>query len=192
MRTALVSCLILAAAGSTASAEPVHAVCYEGTQTARFGTIEQTMHAVFERTYDPAKNEIRQRTWSNKNPTQEVSMTAKVDPKAGTFVFDDPQLGAKGTGTLEGKPWHWTAFTMTVTKGDLVITSHSQVTDAKLHQEAAMTNKGQVMGKVTGDATAFDCRQLDAKKAALAKAAAATKPPAGAKPPPGAKPAPTK
>ena len=75
---------------------------------------------------------------------------------------------AKSTGKLEGKPWHWTAFTMTLTKGDFVVTSTSSVSDTKIHQVGTMRNKGQLVGNVTGDLTAFDCKHLDAKKAALA------------------------
>ena len=179
MRTSLVLSLILAAA-SAASAEPARTVCYAGSQTAHVGTVEQTTHAVLERTYDPDKNEIRQRTWSDKNPTKEVAMTGKVDPKTNTFEFDDPDLGAKGTGKLDGKPWHWTGFTMTLTKGDLVITSNSKVSDTKIHQEATMKNKAQTVGTVTGDLTMFDCKQLDAKKAELGKTASAA--PAAPKP----------
>lgn len=172
MRTSLVLSLILAAA-ATASAEPARTVCYAGSQTARIGTMEQTARAVLERTYDPSKNEIRQRTWSDKNPTKEVAMTGKVDPKTNTFEFEDPELGAKGTGKLDGKPWHWTAFTLSMTRGDIVVASNSTVSDTKIHQEATMKNKGQIVGTVTGDLTAFDCKQLDAKKAELAKAAPA-------------------
>jgi hypothetical protein len=164
--------LASAAASPLASAEPARTVCYTGAQTAKLGTLEQTTHAVVERTYDPGKNEIRQRTWSDKNPTHEVAMTGKVDPKAGTFEFDDTTLGAHGTGKLEGKPWHWTAMSMTLTKGDFVVTSTSKLTDTALHQEATMTNKGKPMGTVTGELTSFDCKQLDDKKAALAKPAA--------------------
>jgi hypothetical protein len=100
-------------------------------------------------------------------------MTGKVDPKANTFEFDDPELGAKGTGKLKGKPWHWTGFTTTLTKGDFVITGTSKVSDTKIHQEASMTNKGQPVGKVTGDLTRFDCKQLDAKKGELGKSSPA-------------------
>ena len=69
---------------------------------------------------------------------------------------------------------------MTLTKGDLVVESTSTVSDTKLHQEATMKNKGQQIATVTGDLTAFDCKQLEAKKAELAKAAPASpaKPPA--------------
>jgi hypothetical protein len=175
VRTSLVLSLILAAA-ATASAEPARTVCYAGSQTAKVGTMEQTTHAVLERTYDPDKSEIRQRTWSDKNPTKEVAMTGKVDTKANTFEFDDPELGAKGTGKLEGKAWHWTAFTMMLTKGDLVITSNSKVSDTKIHQEASMKNKGQTVGTVTGDLTMFDCKQLDAKKGELGKSATGSAP----------------
>ena len=48
-------------------------------------------------------------------------MTGKVDVKAGTLDFEDADLGAKGTGKLEGKPWHWTAYDMKLTKGDVVV-----------------------------------------------------------------------
>jgi hypothetical protein len=182
----LVSALIPAAA----LAEPTRTVCFKGDQVAHIGTMEQTTHAILERTYDPAKNEIRQRTWSDKNPTKEAAMTGKVDLAAGTFEFEDPDLGAKGTGKLDGKPWHWTTFTMTLTKGDLVVESTSKVSDTKLHQEATMKNKGQQIATVMGDLTAFDCKQLEDKKAELAKAAAASpaKPaaPAPAKPAPAA------
>jgi hypothetical protein len=171
----------VSAVSAVASAEPARTVCYQGGQVAHIGAMEKTTHAVLERTYDPATNEIRQRTWSDKNPAKEAAMTGKVDPKAGTFEFEDPELGAKGTGKLEGKPWHWTTFKMTVTKGDIVIESTSTVSDTKLHQQATMTNKGKQLATVTGELTSFDCKQLDAKKAELAKAAADTKPTA---PPP--------
>jgi hypothetical protein len=181
VRTSLVLSLILGAA-ATASAEPTRTVCYAGSQTAKLGTMEQTSRAVLERTYDPSKNEIRQRTWSDRNPTKEVAMTGKVDPKANTFEFEDPELGAKGSGTLEGKPWHWTAFTLTMTRGDIVVASNSSVSDTRMHQEATMKQKGQLVGTVTGDLTAFDCKQLAARKAELAKAAPAA--PAAPKPAP--------
>jgi hypothetical protein len=171
VRTTLILSIFLASAAA-ASAEPVRTVCYTGSQTAKVGTLEQKTLAVVERTYDPAKNEIRQRTWSDKNPTKEVGMTGKVDPKAGTLEFEDPDLGAKGTGKLEGKPWHWTSMTMTLTKGDLVVASTSTLTDTKLQQQATMTNKGKAIGTVTGDLTVFDCKQLEDKKAALGKPAA--------------------
>lgn len=161
--------LTLAVAAGTGAAEPTHTVCYAGTQTAHAGTMTIVNHAVVERTYDPAKNEIRQRLWSDKNPTKEVDMTGKVDPKAGTLEFEDADLGAKGTGKLEGEPWHWTAYVMTLTKGDVVVSSTSKVSDTALHQEAKMTNKGKQVADVTGELTAFDCKKLDAKKAELTK-----------------------
>lgn len=121
-------------------------------------------------------------------------MTGKVDPKAGTFEFEDADLGAKGTGKLEGKPWHWTTFSMTLTKGTIVVASTSKVSDTRLHQEATMTNNGKPLATVTGELTAFDCKQLEDKKAELAKAAASAKPvvppPAKSVAPPPAKPAP--
>ena len=185
MRTLSISLTVLAtglvATATTAVAEPTHTVCYAGTQVAHAGQMTITNHAVVERTYDPAASEIRQRLWSDKNPTKEVDMTGKVDVKAGTLEFDDPDLGAKGTGKLEGKPWHWTAFQMTLTKGDLVVASTSKVSDTALHQEAHMMNKGKQVADVTGDLAAFDCKQLDAKKAELSKAAAPA-PTAPAKP----------
>jgi hypothetical protein len=188
VRTSLVLSLILAAA-ATASAEPARTVCYAGSQTAKVGTMEQTAHAVLERTYDPATNEIRQRTWTDKNPTKEVAMTGKVNPKTNTFEFEDAQLGAKGTGKLTGRPWHWSAFTMTLSKGDFVVTSNSTVSDTKIHQDGTMKNKGQTIGTVTGDLTAFDCKQLDAKKAELGKSAASA---TAAPKAPAQKPAPAK
>ena len=176
MRTTVVLRIFLVSAA--ASAEPDRPVCYAGDQVAHIGKMDQKTHAVLERTYDPARTEIRQRTWSDKNPTKEAAMTGHVDPKAGSFEFEDPDLGAKGTGTLEGKPWHWTTFTMKLTKGDLVVASTSKVTDTKVHQEATMTNKGQQLATVTGDLTAFDCKQLDTRKAALAKPAPTASAPA--------------
>jgi len=172
---------LAAAAATPAAAEPTHTVCYAGTQTGHTGQLTITNRAVLERTYDPAHNEIRQRLWSDKNPKKEVDMTGKVDPAANTLEFDDPDLGAKGTGKLEGKPWHWTTFQMTLTKGDFVVTSTSKVSDTALHQEARMTNKGKQLGDVTGDLAAFDCKQLDAKKAELANAATPAAPAAPAK-----------
>lgn len=172
MRTTLALSVFLVSAA--ASAEPARTVCFKGDQVAHIGTMEQTTHAILERTYDPAKNEIRQRTWSDKNPTKEAAMTGKVNTTAGTFEFEDPDLGAKGTGKLEGKPWHWTTFTMTLSKGDLVVDSTSTVSDTKLHQEATMKNKGKQIATVTGDLTSFDCKQLEAKQAELAKAAPAS------------------
>jgi hypothetical protein len=169
----------VAGVAGVAAAEPAHTVCYAGTQVAHAGTMTITNRAVVERTYDPAKSEIRQRLWSDKNPTKEVDMTGKVDVKASTLDFDDPDLGAKGTGKLEGKPWHWTGYDMKLTKGDVVVASVSKVSDTALHQEAHMTNKGQPVADVTGDLTGFDCKQLEAKKAELAKPAA-TKPAAAA------------
>ena len=82
--------LSFALAGGVAAAEPTHTVCYAGTQVAHAGTMTITNHAVVERTYDPAKSEIRQRLWSDKNPTKEVDMTGNVDVKAGTLSSRTP------------------------------------------------------------------------------------------------------
>jgi len=175
VRTTLLLSLFLAAAATTASAEPARTVCFVGTQKAKVGTMEMTTRNVQERTYDPAKNEIRQRTWSDKDPSREVAMTGKVDPAANTFEIDDPATGAKGTGKLEGKPWHWTGLKLTLNAGGATVETSSTISDTQIHQEAVMSQGGQPVGHVTGDLVAFDCKQLDKKKAELAKPAAGDK-----------------
>jgi len=175
VRTTLILPLILAAAATTASAEPTRTVCFAGTQKAKVGTMELSTRNVLERTYDPGKNEIRQRTWSDKDPSKEVALTGKVDPATNSFTIEDPTTGAKGTGKLEGKAWHWTGLKLTMNAGGATVESTSTISDNAIHQEAVMSQGGQPVGHVTGDLTAFDCKQLDKKKAELAKPAAGDK-----------------
>jgi hypothetical protein len=174
VRTHLILPLILATA-AIASAEPSRTICFTGTQKVTVGTTDIATHTVLERTYDPAKNEIRQRTWSDKDPSRESSATSKVDPAANTMTVEDPTTGAKGTGKLEGKAWHWSALKMTITAGGATIETSSTMTDTAIHQQGTISQGGAKVGTLVGEMTAFNCKQLDAKKKELAKPAAAPK-----------------
>ncbi len=175
MRTTLILPLILAAAATTASAEPARTVCFAGGQHVKIGQMEMNTRTVLERTYDPAKNEIRQRTWSDKDPSKETAATSKVDPAAGTMEIEDPTTGAKGKGTLEGKAWHWTGLKMKIDAGGATIETSSTMTDTSIHQDGVISQGGSPVGKLTGEMTAFDCKQLEAKKKELAKPATGEK-----------------
>jgi hypothetical protein len=168
MRQTLLLTLILAGTATTVAAEPVRVICYAGTSSAKVGAQEMTGRNVVERTYDPGKSEIRQRSWSDKDPEKEILLTGKVDAKAGTVEFDQPSMKLHGTGKLDGKPWHWTSLKMTMTNPSMTLDSQSTMSDTKIHQDATMSNGGTQVGTVTGDLTAFDCSQLEAKKKELA------------------------
>jgi len=170
VRTTLILSLILAAA-ATAAAEPSRTVCFAGTQHVKIGTTDINTRTVLERTYDPAKNEIRQRTWSDKDPSKETAATSHVDPAAGTMEVEDPTTGAKGKGTLEGKAWHWTSLKMKIDAGGATIETSSTMTDTAIHQDGVISQGSAPVGKLTGDMTAFNCKQLEAKKKELAKPA---------------------
>lgn len=174
MRTSLILSLILAASAS-ASAEPSRTVCFAGSQHVKVGATDMTTRTVVERTYDPSKNEIRQHTWSDKDPSKDTAATSKVDPAAGTMEVEDPTTGAKGKGKLEGKAWHWTGLKMTIDAGGATIETSSTMTDTSIHQEGVISQGGSPVGKLTGDMASFDCKQLDAKKKELAKPAADAK-----------------
>jgi hypothetical protein len=170
VRTSLILSLILAAA-ATASAEPSRTVCFAGSQHIKIGGTDMSTRNVVERTFDPAKSEIRQRSWTDKDPSRENATTSKVDVAAGTMEVEDPTSGAKGTGKLDGKAWHWTGLKMTINAGGATIETTSTMTEKSIHQEGTISQAGAQVGTLTGDLAAFNCKQLEAKKKELAKPA---------------------
>jgi hypothetical protein len=154
---------------SVASAEP-RVKCFEGTETAQIGKLEKTFRAVTRRTMDPSTSEIRQDVWTEKDPSKQRSLVEKVDVKAGTFTVDDSELGAHGTGTLVGKPWEWTHYTMQISAKGFDFAIEGELAGDAIHSLASMSKDKRIVGAVTVSATAFDCAKLDEKRKALTTA----------------------
>ncbi len=165
MRILLVAIICSA---TTAAADP-QIKCFEGTETAKLGRLEKTFHAVLKRTIDPAASEIRQQAWSQKDPSKEKTVVYKIDAKANTFEADDSDLGAKGTGTLVGKPWQWTSYTLKVTAKGFDFLVSGELLDDAVRTHGTIAKAGKQVGTIAIDALAFDCAKLDEHRAALGK-----------------------
>jgi hypothetical protein len=170
MRTTMLAFLLASLfLASAAIAEPAVTRCYAGNQTAKIGTIAKTFREVIQRTLDPAASEIRQHGWLSRDPSREVVLLIKVDVKAATFAFDDPELGARGTGTLEGKAWHWTSMTQKVTKDTVELVGTTKIDGDHLRQHGEIHKGDKLIGAFDGDLVVFDCAKLADERAALAK-----------------------
>jgi len=166
MRILVVGLLTLA---TSAAAEPVRVTCFEGTEVIKIGKVDKTFKAVVKRTIDPAAGEVRTQGWTQKDPHREKIVTYKMDVAAGTFTVDDADIGAHGTGTLVGKPWHWTSYTMKISSKGFDIAASGDFGDDAEHSHATMSKDGKQVGTVDVAGTSFDCAKLDDKRAALAK-----------------------
>ena len=155
--------LIVAALARIASADPDRK-CYEGTIT--FGSLEPRKLVVVRAT-DRAKRVIRETIWHEEDPATGRSNEFAIDPDKGTFTFDLPKGRGHGTGTLDGKPWQWTAYQ---SKVDVPALKMQGVTDARLAGDVL-----EVTSVIGGDlktaertvAKAFDCKELDKRRRAL-------------------------
>ena len=157
-------------APSLAVAEPISTRCYAGAQTEKSGGVSKVLNVVLERTLDPAASELREHIWSSKAPTKERTLSAKVDVKTNTLEFVDTETGIMGKGTLEGKPWRWTAQTLKFTKGKIEVTVTSKLEkDTTVHSRMDAVADGKTLFTMTGDLSKFDCAKLDEQRAALAK-----------------------
>lgn len=166
MRRVRILLVAILCAASTAAAEP-QSKCFEGTETAKIGRIEKTFRAVLRRTIDPAASEIRQQAWSQKDPTKQKTIVYKVDAKANTFEAEDSDLGAKGTGTLVGKAWHWTSYSSKVDAKGYEFAVTGELLDDAVHTRGTISKAGNQVGTLVIDAIAFDCAKLDEHRAAL-------------------------
>ena len=158
----------VAALATVASAEP-SVKCFEGTETATIGKLERTFRAVSRRTMDPAASEMRQESWTQKDPSRSKTLVEKVDPKTNTFTIEDSELGVRGSGTLVGKPWAWTGYTFKVSAKGFDFVVQGELADDTMHSTATMSKTGKPVGTVRVTAAVFDCAKLDERRAALSK-----------------------
>jgi len=150
-------------------ADPAQTRCYEGTETATVGSQTKVSRTVAQRTLDPSASEIRQHGWSEKAPDKEVVVVYRVNTKDNTFDFDHAELGAHGTGKLEGKPWQWTGYTISVTTAQLAMSGHATLAAGKISIATEVRRAGKVIATMVGEATSFDCAKLTDRRAALSR-----------------------
>jgi hypothetical protein len=160
--------VVLAATGS-AGAEPVRVMCFDSTYATSSGTNQKTLHAVSQRTIDPAASEIRQRVWVDMDPSRDHLVVYKVDVAAATVTVDDAESGAHGTAKLTGKPWHWSALEGTLAAKAFDVDFKAELSDERFHTTGVMTKDGKQLGMFDVSGTRIDCGKLDEHRAALAK-----------------------
>jgi len=148
--------LVLLAAGSAAAA-PVATTCYAGTETSE----GEVTHVVLQRELDRDKHEVREHHWRETNPTNEVVTTWKVAGDGKTFTWK------RGTGTLEGAPWKWTAWHTVVDAQGIKGTTDTKVAGDSLTSKLRVVKDGKTVLATDVEATAFDCKELGKRVAAL-------------------------
>ena len=134
---ALVVLMLLA---GTAGAAPVVTKCYAGTGL------------VFELELDRDKHEIREHRW--RDPLNEAVIASHVAADGKTLTWERGPI--KGTGTLEGPAWKWTAI-----HREVEINGEKVSSDFRLAGDASMKP--------------FDCKDLNKQIAALDDTAADAK-----------------
>jgi hypothetical protein len=137
--------VILLLLAGTASATPVVTKCYAGTDS----TGEKV---VLKLELDRGKREIRTHRWSDAEPTEETVNTWTVAAGGKTFTWK------RGGGTLDGPAWKWTAAHAEADVLGEKVTIDSTFSATKLTTKTRST---------TLEATAFDCKDLAKRIAAL-------------------------
>ena len=162
-----IAIVVLVCGAHAAIAAPAERRCYAGTEIEHDGDTTDTDDIVLERVVDPTANQIAQRLWSSGDPRHDGATVAHVDPVKATFTISDVDGTGTGTGTLTGRAWHWNAY-------------HSDIELAhgvRLMVDGSFDGDQLTMtGKATGTdlprtmrltAKAFDCGDLDKRRAAL-------------------------
>ena len=167
MRTVFV---LLALAG-TATAGPIEKKCYDGTETA--GGKSQRIVAL--REVDRDAGEIRQHEWRAANPRRERALTYKVAADGASFSFKRGAI--EGKGTLEGPAWKWTAYheVVELPNGYGTLTADGKIASDSLAISAHLDRTGKSDMTFEIAAKAFDCAQLDKRRASLDDTAADAK-----------------
>jgi hypothetical protein len=145
--------VILVVLGRTAGATPVETKCYAGTDSTG-------VKVVLEREVDRDHHEIRNRHWNDTEPSEEIDNTWTIAADGKTFTWK------RGGGTLAGPAWKWTSA-----HAEAQILGEKVTTDSTF-SATKLTAKTPSM---TLEATAFDCKQLGKRIAALDDTAADAK-----------------
>ncbi|HTR53715.1 MAG TPA: hypothetical protein VMJ10_23640 [Kofleriaceae bacterium] len=155
--------VVLLAFARTATAGPIEKKCYDGTETAD----GKSQRIIAVREADRDAGEIRQHEWRAANPRRERVQTYKVAADGASFTFRHGAI--EGKGTLQGPAWKWTSYHEVV---ELPNGYGSLTADGKLGGDA-LAIRGQLerTGKAAMSfdiaAKAFDCAELDKRRASL-------------------------
>src|SRR5262249_37857572 len=143
----------------------VATTCYAGTDEsgdAHFGI-------VVVRELDRDAREMRTRHWQSNAPHRAIEATYAVSADGRTF--DVRSRGLHASGTFEGTPWAWTGYhTEGAAFGGTVISDVRIAGDA-MTKTTRFEQGGRVRWRVSSSLTAFDCRELERRRAALDDAA---------------------
>ncbi len=164
----LVVVVILVSLARVGSAAPAR-TCYAGTRVDTMAGTDTRASVVLVRVVDRAAKQIATTTWTDRDPDRGITHTAVVDADHGTFTAEDEHLHTQTAGTLGGKAWRWTAVHAKTSLPDRGLAWQS---DVQLSADGlVMTTSSQRDGTVEAtsrlEASAFDCKQLDARRAAL-------------------------
>lgn len=158
--------------GATRVAAADDRSCYAGVETSESDGGSSRNALVVVREIDRTGSEIREHSWTDADGERRRTIVFKVDARAGTFEFLAQK--SRGTGTLQGAPWRWTAY-----RGSAAIADRTLVIDGQLRGDSlAVTNRLAHRGKpvmtMRWEAIAFDCKELDKRRGALSPASSAT------------------
>ena len=154
----------LAAFAPPAAAEP-ETRCFAGTQVDTVDKANTRESVVVTWVTDRANRTVQKTTWSERDPDRAGVRTLVIDAEHGTFTADNKYVAAKGT--MEGAPWQWTTYRETATGAGFKDDSETHVTADKLVTASTGYHQGKLLLTSRLEATAFDCKQLASKRAAL-------------------------
>lgn len=158
--------------GATRVAVAGDRTCYAGTETHDMNG-ESTRYAlVVERELDRDAGEIRVRYWTDSDSEYESTRVYKVDATAGTLEFTAAKT--RGTGTLVGAPWRWTAYHMQFASPQSTMVNDGELRGASLTETARFQSRTLPNETRRWEATAFDCGELDKRRRALDPASSPT------------------
>ncbi len=135
--------------------------CYAGIDESGDARIA----TVFVRDVDRDAREIRTRTWRANAPHREFATTFHIAADDHAFGYDS--RGIHGTGALDGAPWAWTSYDYVGQAFGGKLISSARIVKDRFLGGTRFEQNDLVRWHVTTVATAFDCRDLDRKRAAL-------------------------
>ncbi len=159
MRLAIVVVVAHAALAGVASAGTM--TCYAGVDE----TADAHVPVVIVRELDRDARELRTRKWRMNAPHRELATTFHVAADDHAFTFD--ARGIHGTGTLDGTAWAWTGYHQEGSAFGGTMISDARIADDTFRVDSRFESGGNVRWRIPTVATAFDCRDLANKRAAL-------------------------
>ena len=146
---------------------PASTVCYAGMSVG----MGQTARTLARRTVDPIAHQIIEDVRHDDGGAHGANSFHVVMAVDGDhFTMTEAGNAFRGSGTLVGDPWRWTAWSSTseIPNAGITVSSDDELTETGMVATKQIKRDGKVLGTTKDELKAFDCATWDAAVAELA------------------------